>query len=276
MAKPRTRVTSVEEYLAHLGADQRTALEKIRKAIKSAAPDAEECISYQLAAFRVAGRPLVAFGATANHCSFYPMSDTTVAAHKDELKRYETSKGTIRFQPERPLSVALVRKLVKARLTEIGGHAPGKAKKPAPGKRSTTTQSKASTGKRRPDPAIERFLKELSHPLKKEIETLRRVILSVGPEVSEEFKWNSPSFRTTDHFATLNVRGEKDKSQVLLILHTGAKKKNMVMKGKVSDPAGLIKWLGKDRGLITFADKKDVSAKTPSLKSILKSWISEL
>jgi uncharacterized protein YdhG (YjbR/CyaY superfamily) len=61
---------------------------------------------------------LVGFGATANHCAFYPMSSTTVAAHRDELADYETSKGTIRFQPDNPLPAALVRKLVKARIAE--------------------------------------------------------------------------------------------------------------------------------------------------------------
>jgi len=59
---------------------------------------------------------LVAFGATASHCAFYPMSATTVADHKDELKDFETSKGTIRFQASRPLPAALVRKMVKARV----------------------------------------------------------------------------------------------------------------------------------------------------------------
>jgi len=109
--------TTIDEYLARLPDDQRTALEKLRKAIKSAAPRAEECISYQLAAFRLDGM-LVAFGATKNHCAFYPMSATTVAEFEDELKNFETSKGTIRFQPSKPLPVALVKKLVKARIDE--------------------------------------------------------------------------------------------------------------------------------------------------------------
>ena len=64
---------------------------------------------------------LVGFGATANHCAFYLMSASTVEAHKDELGNYDTSKGTIRFQPDKPLPAALVRKLVKARIAENGG-----------------------------------------------------------------------------------------------------------------------------------------------------------
>jgi uncharacterized protein YdhG (YjbR/CyaY superfamily) len=66
----------------------------------------------------------VAFGASENHCAFYPMSGSTVEAHQDELKDYETSKGTIRFQADKPLPAALVRKLVKARIAENAGKRP--------------------------------------------------------------------------------------------------------------------------------------------------------
>jgi uncharacterized protein YdhG (YjbR/CyaY superfamily) len=115
------RPKTIDEYLAALSPGQRAALQKLRKIIRGAAPKAEERISYQLAAFRLDGRMLVAFGATADHCAFYLMSSTTVAAHKDELAKYDTSKGTIRFQPDKPLPAALVRKLVKARIAENAG-----------------------------------------------------------------------------------------------------------------------------------------------------------
>jgi uncharacterized protein YdhG (YjbR/CyaY superfamily) len=111
--KPKT----IDEYLAGVSDEQRAALEKLRKTIRSAAPKAEECISYQLPAFRLNGL-LVAFGARPDHCAFYPMSASTVAAHKAELEAYDTSKGTIRFQPDKPLPATLVRKLVKARIAE--------------------------------------------------------------------------------------------------------------------------------------------------------------
>jgi uncharacterized protein YdhG (YjbR/CyaY superfamily) len=116
-AKPKT----IDDCLAAVSADKRAALEKLRKAIKAAAPNAEECISYGLAAFRLDGGPLVGFGATVNHCALYLMSGSTVAAHKEELKNYDTSKGTIRFPADKPLPVALVRKLVKARIAENAG-----------------------------------------------------------------------------------------------------------------------------------------------------------
>jgi uncharacterized protein YdhG (YjbR/CyaY superfamily) len=116
-SKLKTKVTTIDEYLERLSDDKRVALQKLRKTIRAAAPRAEECISYQLPAYRLNGM-LVAFGATANHCAFYPMSASTVAAHREELKGYETTKGTIRFQPDKPLPAALVRKLVKARIAE--------------------------------------------------------------------------------------------------------------------------------------------------------------
>jgi uncharacterized protein YdhG (YjbR/CyaY superfamily) len=118
--KPRIKARTIDEYLAALSDDKRAVLEKLRKTIRAAAPKAEECISYQLPAFRLNGM-LVGFGATANHCAFYPMSSSTVAAYKEELKGYDTSKGTIRFQPDHPLPVALVRKLVRARIAENRG-----------------------------------------------------------------------------------------------------------------------------------------------------------
>lgn len=113
-AKPK----SVAEYLAALNAGQRAALARLRKTIRSIVPDAEECISYGVPAFRLDGKVLVGFGAAANHCAFYPMSGATVAALQRELEKYDTSKGTIRFPADKPLPVALVRKLVKARIAE--------------------------------------------------------------------------------------------------------------------------------------------------------------
>jgi uncharacterized protein YdhG (YjbR/CyaY superfamily) len=111
--KPRT----IDEYLSRVDDDQRTALEKLRKTIKSAAPKAEECISYSMPAFRLNGI-LVGFAAKQNHCALYPFNGTTVKAFKGELEGFETSMGAIRFQPNKPLPAALVRKIVKARLAE--------------------------------------------------------------------------------------------------------------------------------------------------------------
>ena len=102
-----------------MSADRRAALQKLRRAIRTAAPDAEECISYGIPAFRLRGRMLVFFGAAARHCSFFPGAHP-IAVHKNALKAYKTSKGTVRFDPQHPLPVTLVRKLVRTRMAERG------------------------------------------------------------------------------------------------------------------------------------------------------------
>ena len=113
-----TKPQSIDDYLVGLSDENRAALARLRKSIRAAAPRAEECFSYGLPAFRLDGKPLVAFAARAKHCAFYSMSGATVAAHTTALKGYDTSKGTIRFQPDKPLPNALVCKLVKARIAE--------------------------------------------------------------------------------------------------------------------------------------------------------------
>jgi uncharacterized protein YdhG (YjbR/CyaY superfamily) len=117
-ASPKAIGSPIDGYLARLQKDKRVALEKLRKLIHAAAPGAQECISYQLPAFRLDGKVLVLFGAGPNHCTLFPGSGTAVAAHKDELASYRTSKGAIRFQAEKPLPANLVRKLVKYRIAE--------------------------------------------------------------------------------------------------------------------------------------------------------------
>jgi Uncharacterized conserved protein len=105
---------TIDDYFSTLSDEHRVALEKLRKQIRAAAPKAEECISYGLPAFRQNGM-LVWFGAARNHCSFYP-GGRAVEMHQSELKKYSLSKGTIRFQPDKPLPATLVRKIVKERI----------------------------------------------------------------------------------------------------------------------------------------------------------------
>jgi uncharacterized protein YdhG (YjbR/CyaY superfamily) len=117
--KPKTgKAKTPDSYLASVPAAQRAALQNLRATIKSAVPEAEECISYRLPAFRLNGKFFVAYGAAAKHCAFYPGS--VVQRLKKELSSYDTSKGTIRFSPAKPLPATLVRKILKLREEEIG------------------------------------------------------------------------------------------------------------------------------------------------------------
>lgn len=111
-AAPKT----LDSYLAPLPEGQRTALEKLRRAIRSAAPQVEEGVSYGVGAFYLKGKYLVGIGATKKHCAFYLGS--TLQAHLADLAGYDLSKGTIRFQPEKPLPATLVKKLVKSRVAQ--------------------------------------------------------------------------------------------------------------------------------------------------------------
>jgi len=118
-----SRFTTIDGYLTSVKSEaQRAALAKLRKQIRSAAPKAEECISYQIPSFRLGGKYLVGFAATAKHCAFYPGA-FPIAAHRSELRSYDTSKGTIRYPASTPLPDSLVRKLVRSRVSEISGNA---------------------------------------------------------------------------------------------------------------------------------------------------------
>jgi uncharacterized protein YdhG (YjbR/CyaY superfamily) len=111
ISKPAT----IDEYLSNVPPAMRAALEDLRAIIRATAPDADECISYQMPAFRQGGL-LVGFAAHAHHCALYGSNITVVAALADQLEGFKISKGTIRFTPERPIPEAVVRMLVKEKL----------------------------------------------------------------------------------------------------------------------------------------------------------------
>jgi uncharacterized protein YdhG (YjbR/CyaY superfamily) len=109
---------AVEAYLARVPEPARTTLEKIRATIRAAAPkDAAECISYGMPAFRYKGA-LVGYAAFKQHCSFFPMSGRVLDDFADDVKEYRTAKGTLQFPQDKPLSAALVKKMVKARVEQ--------------------------------------------------------------------------------------------------------------------------------------------------------------
>jgi uncharacterized protein YdhG (YjbR/CyaY superfamily) len=112
---------TIEDYLAALPPDQRAALQDLGRQIQAAAPDARPCISYGMPAFRQNG-VLVYMGAGKAHCAFYPTG--LVEAFKHRLDGYETSKGAIRFQPDRPLPADLVRDIVVRRVAEDAARKP--------------------------------------------------------------------------------------------------------------------------------------------------------
>ena len=108
----------VAAYLSAVPKDARAALQKLRKDIRAAAPEAKEGISYGMPAFKSMG-PLVYYAAFKDHCSFFPASMAVMRRFANELRDYDTTgKGTIRFSAAKPLPAALVRRMVKARIAE--------------------------------------------------------------------------------------------------------------------------------------------------------------
>ena len=106
---------TVSAYLSGVPREQRAALENLRSTIKSIVPEATEVISYDIPTFKLDGRMLVSYAAFKKHCSFFPGAGP-ITKHADDLKSFQTSKGTIQFTPEHPLSAALVKKLVQTRI----------------------------------------------------------------------------------------------------------------------------------------------------------------
>ena len=96
------------------------ALERVRGAIGKAVPDAEECISYQIPAYKLHGRVLLYFAGWKEHYSVYPASDAMVAAFPEELEQYRASKGTLRFPLSTPVPVKLIGRIAKFRAGELG------------------------------------------------------------------------------------------------------------------------------------------------------------
>jgi uncharacterized protein YdhG (YjbR/CyaY superfamily) len=116
-AKDKGGSKSVDEYIARATEPARGMLRQMRAAVRSAVPaDATETISYQIPAFKHKG-VLVWFAAFSNHCSLFPTA-SVIAKFKDKLKGFSTSKGTVHFPTDKPLPIALIKKLVKARVKQ--------------------------------------------------------------------------------------------------------------------------------------------------------------
>ncbi|MCF8505739.1 MAG: DUF1801 domain-containing protein [Caulobacter sp.] len=101
---------SIDAYLDGVPPDQRAALQALRETILDVAPTAVECISYGMPAFRVDGRVICYFGAAKGWCAFYPGG--LVPQFEAELADFSISKGTIRFQPDKPIPDPLLRRII--------------------------------------------------------------------------------------------------------------------------------------------------------------------
>jgi len=118
---------------------------------------------------------------------------------------------------------------------------------------------------------VEAFLASLDHPFKREILALRQIILGADSSIAEGIKWNAPSFRTSEYFATFQLRA---KDVVQIILHLGAKKRaNTTVRDTFTDAGSLLEWLAKDRASVKFTNLKEVEAKRPAFVEVIRQWI---
>jgi len=119
MATNRVVPQTIDEYISAFSPEVRAILQEVRQVVRSAAPGAQEAISYGIPAFKIDGRAFVYYAAWKRHASLYPMTGAIRRAYADELKGYKTSKGTIQFSLSEPIPAGLVRRLVKARAAEV-------------------------------------------------------------------------------------------------------------------------------------------------------------
>ncbi|HTF87428.1 MAG TPA: DUF1801 domain-containing protein [Planctomycetota bacterium] len=143
-------------------------------------------------------------------------------------------------------------------------------KRPAKPTRQRAVKPKADASEA--GSSVDAYMRELEHPLKREIELLRKLILGVSPKIREEVKWRAPSFRTSDFFATIH-NPLRSMDSVMMILHRGARAKGLTIQGKIEDPDGLLKWLAKDRAIVTFANAKAIQGKRAALQAVIGEWI---
>jgi uncharacterized protein YdhG (YjbR/CyaY superfamily) len=111
----------IDAYLDALEEPQQSTLRELRETIQGVIPDAEECISYRLPAFRLGGKVIAGFAAFKNHLSYLPHSGSVLPQLQDELAGYESTKGSLHFPIDAPLPRALVKKLIDVRMSQALG-----------------------------------------------------------------------------------------------------------------------------------------------------------
>jgi uncharacterized protein YdhG (YjbR/CyaY superfamily) len=110
----------IDRYLAALNEPKRSTLKAVRRSILEVVPEAEECISYGMPAFKLKGKTVAGFAAFKNHLSYLPHSGSVLPALGDEVERYEKTKGSLHFAIDKPLPKRLVKRLVTTRMRQLG------------------------------------------------------------------------------------------------------------------------------------------------------------
>ena len=119
--------------------------------------------------------------------------------------------------------------------------------------------------------AVDDFMAALDHPFKELVQAIRAAILGVDARIAEGVKWNAPSFRLGEYFATVGLR---DRRAIIVILHLGARTRDLPPDGmQVADPAGVLQWLAHDRAKIVFAGPADIAGKQAAFRAVVGQWV---
>lgn len=119
--------------------------------------------------------------------------------------------------------------------------------------------------------AVDAFMATLDHPHADAVQRLRALVLGVDPTIAEGIKWNAPSWRTAEYFATSHLRAKRG---IGLVLHLGARARSLPAGGlAIDDPDGLLVWRAPDRALLTFADRAELEARVEAVQAVLRQWI---
>jgi len=253
---------NVDAYLAAQPKAVKVLLEKLRKTIKAAAPDAEEEISYQMPAYKLHG-PLVYFAAYDHHIGFYPTS-TGISKFVKEFKDYKYSKGAVQFPLDKALPYALITKIVKYKVEENRLRASLK---------TGSKKAAAAPGEKSDPKSVTEHINKLSPEVKKLVTELRKKILSADKTIGERIKWNNPSFFYTGAMKPFDPK-EYKRDMAVCNLHKGRVMVVFPSGAKVQDKSGLLQGDYKDgRRTVVFEDLKDLKTKEKDLLAVIKKWI---
>ncbi len=241
---------TVAEYIAAFPKELQPLLNQLRKTIISAAPKAEESVSYGMPAYKYLGRPLVYFAGYEKHIGFYATPNGH-EAFKKELAEYKQGKGSVQFPLTEKLPLKLVERIVQFRVSENELKAGGKKVKAVPVKKKTPATSDDAR-------KVKEWLEKLEPGQRKATDAVRKIIKAAGPRLNERIKWNAPSFYYKEDMVTF---GPYKNNTILLVFHHPAivKIKSALLEGKY-----------KDRRLLYLRDAKAIRAAKKELERIIR------
>jgi uncharacterized protein YdhG (YjbR/CyaY superfamily) len=241
---------NVDDYIKQFPAAVKNSLQQLRKTIKAAAPKAEEVISYGMPAYKYNG-VLVYFAGYKNHIGFYG----TPSGHAEfakELSKYKSGKGSVQFPLDEPLPLKTVEQIVKFRVKQNDERIAAKKAKPS---------AKKPTAKLTDEEQVSAWLDKLEPGIKKEIDTVRKIIKTTSKKLKERIKWNAPSYYCNEDIITF---GPYKTHGLLLIFHHPA---------VVKVESKLLEGSYKDRRLVHFKNGADAEKNTKELAKIINTII---